>query len=112
LAIDRTWIPGDVIKVRFDLNVRMIPAFDGSDRVALLRGPVVLAQDSRLGEVDGPVALDDATLLAISATTPPALMLETYRLPGGMVLCDYASAGNAFSEDNQLCVWMKNQSGQ
>ena len=28
-------------------------------------------------------------------------------LSDGTMLCDYASAGNRFSEDNTLCVWLR-----
>ena len=36
---------------------------------------------------------------------------QAYLLPDGTTLCDYASAGNEFTEHSQLCVWMKNVPG-
>lgn len=106
LAIDRVWSPGDVVQLRFDLSVKVIPAPDGCGRVALTRGPVVLAQDSRLGIVDSP--LDARALASTVAIPPPPGVFQAFQLPDGTKLCDYASAGNEFSERNQLCVWMKN----
>jgi DUF1680 family protein len=107
LDIQRTWRPGDTVKMKFDLSVRVIPAPDGSDRIALMRGPVVLAQDSRLGKVDVPLALNPKDTVAVKTIAPAADMLETYQQTNGARLCDYASAGNQFRPDNQLCVWMR-----
>lgn len=106
LSIDRTWNPGDTIRIEFDLSVRIIPAADGSERVAIMRGPVVLAQDSRLGKVDVPLLINEQNTVALKAVKPSAHMLETYQLNDGTFLCDYSSAGNEFCDDNKLCVWM------
>lgn len=108
LPIERIWSPNDTITIRFDMKVRAVQAFDGGARVALLRGPVVLAQDSRLGEVDTPISTRDCHKATALPNSLPEIF-EAYRLPDGTVLCDYASAGNEFCESNQLCVWMKKQ---
>ena len=107
LVIERRWSPGDLVQLQFDMSVRAIPAPDGGDHVALMRGPVVLAQDSRLGTVDAPLSVDALALSSAVAAVPPPSILDAYRFADGMTLCDCASAGNEFSEGNRLCVWMK-----
>lgn len=108
LTIDRFWGQADHIEMEFDLTVRILAAPDGGDRVALMRGPIVLAQDSRLGIVDSPVFLKAGDDVVITATVPAPAFFETYQLPDGRQLCDYSSAGNEFREENRLCVWFKN----
>lgn len=108
LTIDRIWKSGDSININFDMSVRVIPPFDGGDRVALMRGPIVLAQDSRLGKVDSPLLLNTNNTVTVSEVTPPKNIFQAHRLADGTSVCDYASAGNEFSRDNHLCVWMNN----
>jgi len=83
LEIERDWTPEDQVVLTFDFSLREIPAPDGSPFVAVKRGPLVLAADSR-GEV------------------PEAFVHETWR---GIPLCDYASAGNLMCAGNTLTVW-------
>lgn len=64
--------------------------------------PIVLAQDSRLDEVDVPIAPGEGKVVE----APEGIRLA-YRLPDGTMLCDYASAGNLFRPENTLCVWMQ-----
>jgi DUF1680 family protein len=105
LDIDRDWNSGDVIKIKFDLRVQVNEAPDGGGRIALTYGPIVLAQDSRLGTVDAPISTDnlDACVLEKNSRKDISML---FRLKDGTELCDYASAGNEFSKRNQLCVWM------
>lgn len=104
LVIERDWMPDDIIKLQFDLRARFILAPDGGDRVAVMRGPLVLAQDSRLGAVDVPITLSHGENKIIES---PAGIYLTCLLADGTVLCDYASAGNQFDEKNYFCVWMR-----
>ncbi|OQA85407.1 MAG: Non-reducing end beta-L-arabinofuranosidase [Lentisphaerae bacterium ADurb.Bin242] len=104
LTLERTWKNGDRIDIAFDFSLRVLPAPDGCGRVALMRGPILLAQDSRLGEVDRAIRPGDSVI--VETTSVPDIR-RIYRLADGSLLCDYASAGNRFSEDNTLCVWMK-----
>lgn len=110
LRIDRAWNPGDEIALEFPMPIRVIADCSGGNRIALQRGPIVLAQDSRLGPVDCPVGLA-AGRVSVSAReiVPPDGIYQAYKLPDGTAVCDYASAGNEFSNTNQLCVWMKPQ---
>ena len=104
--LDREWDPSLRIELEFDLSTRVVEAPDGRGRVAFVRGPVVLAQDSRLGGVDVPV--DPAAASGVELLdAPPEEFHHLYRLADGTVLADYACAGNRFCEENPLCVWMK-----
>jgi DUF1680 family protein len=106
LSIERIWSPGDEIKIEFDMHIQINEAPDGCGRIALTRGPIVLAQDSRLGKVDAPVSVANLDA-AVIEKNPCENIFMSCRLADGMALCDYASAGNEFSENNKLCVWMK-----
>jgi DUF1680 family protein len=105
LEIDREWNTGDVIQLKLDLCVIAHEALDGCGRVALTYGPVVLAQDSRLGKVDRPVSTDKLEASLVEKSSRKAIFMQL-RLADGTELCDYASAGNEFCKTNQLCVWM------
>ncbi|MBQ9501847.1 MAG: glycoside hydrolase family 127 protein [Lentisphaeria bacterium] len=73
----------DEVVLDFDFSLAEIPSPDGRGFVAVRRGPLVLAEDSR-GEVPG------------------AAVRETWR---GRKLCEYACAGNLMRQDNTLTVW-------
>src|SRR5688572_9051442 len=48
--IERTWRAGDEVRLELDLRARVVRASGAGDRhVAVVRGPVVLARDTRLG---------------------------------------------------------------
>lgn len=106
LKLERVWTPNSEIDMEFDLSLQVHHAPDGSDLVALQRGPIVLAQDSRLGTV-GRALPPDLNKLAVQPKNPPPEFARTYRLPDDTLLCDYASAGNRFSPENTLRVWMQ-----
>jgi DUF1680 family protein len=105
LNLHRHWQRGDVITIQFDLCIRIIPAFDGSDFIAVMRGPVVLSQDSRLGVINKPFTVSECASGEVVSNQNN--MFETLRFADGTTLCDYASAGNDFQDNNYLCVWMK-----
>jgi DUF1680 family protein len=83
LVLSKEWEPDDKVLLEFDFTLKEIPAPDGSPFVAVKRGPLVLAADSR-------------------GTVPGALVNTVWR---GIPLCDYATAGNEFNEANTLQVW-------
>lgn len=87
LVISRQWTPEDEVVMEFDFTLREIPAPDGSPFVALKRGPLLLAADSR-------------------KAVPGALVSTEWN---GIPLCDYATAGNLFEKSNPLCVWFKKE---
>ncbi|MBO7090492.1 MAG: glycoside hydrolase family 127 protein, partial [Victivallales bacterium] len=100
--INRLWKDGDIIELNLDMSLAVIPAADGSKLTALRRGPVLLVRDSRLGNIDKPYGNPKtATLL------PPVEGIKrAYQLDDGSKVCDYASAGNQFSDENLLRVFV------
>jgi DUF1680 family protein len=98
----------------------MIPTFDREDpiahkHVALRRGPVMLAQENRLGySVDEPVDIaigEDGYVVAEKCEKEIAyksiLKLDIPLKDGTrMTVTDYASAGKTFNEESKMAVWM------
>lgn len=102
--IDRLWRTGDRVELEFDLRFRAVPAPDGGALLAAMRGPVLFARDSRLGELDTPVSPEEIENAQEIPAEPEFVRL--CRLPDGSKLCDYASAGNRFTPENTLRVWL------
>lgn len=102
--IDRLWRTGDRVELEFDLRFRAVPAPDGGALLAAMRGPVLFARDSRLGELDTPVSPEEIENAQEIPAEPEFARL--CRLPDGNKLCDYASAGNRFTPENTLRVWL------
>jgi len=82
--------------------------------IALRRGPVILAQDNRLGySVDTPVDIAvndgyaDVTLTENKATYPNMVEAEVLLTDGSkLLLTDYASAGKTFDERSKMAAWI------
>lgn len=54
LEIERTWSPGDTVRVRIPLHIRIVPDGDTTtESVAFVRGPQVLATDSAIDASGG-----------------------------------------------------------
>ncbi len=87
LELGGGWKPGDRIALKFDFSLREIPAPGDPGRVAVMRGPLVLAADSR-------------------TEVPGAMVSVRWR---SLTLCDYASAGGLFTPENTLTVWHDRQ---
>ena len=85
------------------MEIVKVLAVDNSSRFALVRGPILLAQDSRLGKVNEPVNLLEET----PSWSSEEGFCDVYTYSNNIKLCDYASAGNLFDENNTLCVWLK-----
>ncbi len=102
--IDRLWRTGDRVELEFDLRFRAVPAPDGGALLAAMRGPVLFARDSRLGELDTLVSPEEIENAQEIPAEPEFARL--CRLPDGSKLCDYASAGNRFTPENTLRVWL------
>ena len=100
LELKRQWRNTDRIMITFDLTAEMVSSPDLS-HTGYLAGPIVLAQDSRLGTVGRPMPDE----LPVSGREPG--FLRTLRFSDGSGLCDYASAGNRFSPDHLLQLWLK-----
>lgn len=142
-ALQRTWQEGDELVLTLDMRTRalrptpyghdilmnktvwsrnyMVATYDREDplakrHIALLRGPLVLAQENRLGySVDTPisVAVDADGTVAVqrpaqdTAPYPHLLELSVPLTDGGrMTVTDYASAGKLWNEKSKMAVWM------
>lgn len=119
LKLEREWKSGDRILVRLDLRGRV--EREGNS-VAIVRGPVVLARDSRFndGFVDEAVALVssdgfveltpqencDFAWMAFSVPMRVGTLLEHNRSPRAVHLCDFASAGNTWDKSQRYKVWL------
>ena len=140
IEIDREWTSGDKIEIELDMRVEairpipygsqvlmneviwecdhMIPTFDREDpiaskHIALRRGPIMLAQDSRLGySVDDPISpvVKDDYMKALESTRdipyPCIVKIDIPTADGYVTLTDYASAGKLWSDDDKIAVWI------
>lgn len=99
----REWQPGDQVEIELDMSLRYWAGQEGvAGKVALYRGPLLLAYDQRLNPfdpyevptVDGR-ALKPRSLSTADLPYPqPLLLLEVDTVEGQpLVLCDFASAG-------------------
>lgn len=119
--ITRTWNKGDRIELKLDLRARLV-AMAGHQ--AIIRGPIVLARDARfkdgfiyesavVRDQDGYVDLkpSDAKPPEVWMSFTAPLVLGTdlegeFKNPKQVSFCDFASAGNTWSEDSRYLVWI------
>jgi hypothetical protein len=143
IRVSRAWKDGD--RIELSLNMRteaiypipygeqilmnkviwghnyMISTYDREDpiahrHIALRRGPVMLAQENRLGySVDEPVSIlvnADKTVDVVLPDTdiapyPHMVEAQVPLVDGGyMTVTDYASAGKLWTEESKMAVWM------
>ncbi|WP_394353111.1 hypothetical protein [Mucilaginibacter humi] len=123
-AIHRLWKTGDVVKLELDMRGRLAYVGAAPQYIAIMRGPVVLARDLRLG---GPAV--DASITPVTGkdsfiNPEPAgvdkngiwmkynalFKVESYKEGGNkpiaVTLCDYASAGNTIDQNSWFRVWL------
>lgn len=143
VCVNRVWNSGDSIELELDMRTEclrpipyghqvlmnhvvwgenyIIPTYDEEDpmakkHLAFRRGPIVLAQENRLGYcVDEPVDIlvgDDGYVEATFPEEPVApyeTILEV-QLPltdgSRMHVTDYASAGKLWTEESKMAAWM------
>ena len=116
-VLNRTWNDGDVIELTLDLRARVIsaPAGNGDEitaaHIAILRGPIVLARDARLGEpLLHAIHLSEGTveLTATNTATFPVHVEFSLTDDEGTVihLIDYASTGKTCDESSLTTVWL------
>ena len=143
VSIDRLWQNGDIVEIYLDMRTEavypisygsdilmnkviwghnyMIPTFDKEDvlaknHIALRRGPLMLAQENRLGySVDEPVEIDvnrhgyvDVVIPEKGTAPYPNIIEAKVPLADGsfMTVTDYASAGKLWTEESKMAVWI------
>jgi DUF1680 family protein len=119
--ITREWKKGDIIEMQLDMRGRLLRQ---DNHVAIVRGPIVLARDSRFG--DG--AVDEAAViqdedgyvdLKISPEKPAEVWMAftvplklgtgtkaTMDPPVRVHFCDFCSAGNIWERSARYRVWL------
>ncbi len=120
--IKRGWNKDDQVVLNLDMTGRMI-TLNGYQ--ALLRGPVLLARDSRFGDgfVDETAVVQSKANMVellpsaekpdhvwMSFTAPLVLGTDLEgdsRNPRQIHFCDFASAGNTWSPDSRYRVWIR-----
>jgi len=123
-AIARKWKVGDRVRLEPDMRARLITLGSLPENKAIVRGPVVLSRDARLGgpsieSILKPVADKEGyvQLEPVEQTEPDIWMVfsapfipESYKEGGSepirVTLCDYASAGNTHEEHPHFRVWL------
>jgi hypothetical protein len=119
--ITRVWNKADRVILEMDLTGKLM-TLNGYQ--AILRGPVVLARDTRFGDgfiyesaivqgINGKVnlvpSLKKPVNVWISFTAPLVLGTDLegdFRNPVQVNFCDFASAGNTWGEDSRYRVWI------
>lgn len=122
--ISREWSSGDEIRLSLDMRGRVVRMGLLPTYVAIVRGPIVLARDARLGlpPVDAtirpitdkegyldlkPVGVyQNGMRMVFKASFMPESHLETGGSPVEVTLCDYASAGNTIDARSWFRVWL------
>ena len=143
VCLNRTWTSGDVIELTLDMRTEcikpipyghqvlmnqvvwganyIIPTYDEEDPIAknhraLRRGPIVLAQENRLGySVDEPIDIlvredgyVDVTFPEVEIAPYENILEVEVPLVGGSKIhvTDYASAGKLWTEESKMAAWM------
>jgi len=102
--IRRRWRAGDRVEITFDMRAK-VSHLNG--QAAISRGPVVLSLDNRLTPAStGKVSLDQSPVLKPDPAAAEKIGAWMAFDLGPLTLCDYASAGNAFSEQNMFRTWL------
>ncbi len=119
LAINRKWNAGDVVKIKFDMPARLVKK---NDCDAIVRGPIVLARDSRFngGDIDEVVNIPNKNgIVDVKPSAAPEWAWLSFKIPvilgvdyidyGKPVevdFCDFASAGNSWKHGERYRVWL------
>jgi len=122
--ISRVWKSGDQVNLTVDMRGRIVHMGDLPENIAIVRGPIVLARDARLGspnvdetiqpvlDKDGFVSLEPAGTNqdGIWMKYKSSFIVESHQESGSkpveITFCDYASAGNTLDEHSWFRVWL------
>lgn len=119
-TVAKTWMPGDVIRLYFDMPARLVCL---NHMAAVQRGPVVFARDSRFNDGDVDVVLTIPQKNGVVELQPvenaPKEMWMAYGLSVScgtyadtpadyqvIHLCDFASACNTWDESVRYRTWL------
>ena len=118
VKLEREWENGDIVEIDLDVRVRTYRCEgvngSGEKHVALIKGPVVLARDARLGEkIDEVVQIAEDKDGFVDVKPSFTAKFETnleYKVPlangSYFTVIDYASAGKTWSLDSLMTAWM------
>jgi DUF1680 family protein len=117
MRLRRRWQAGDVVRLELDMRARVVSAPGDARYVAVIRGPLVLARDERLapGTVEQPVALRAGEIIDVQpvAGSRPATVAQVFSVgDSGLLMCDFASAGNTWTDASRYRVWMPRLEGE
>jgi len=118
--LSRQWKSGDKVRLKLDFSVQLAKDPAGSGYVAITRGPVVFALDQRLNK---PMDKDSKRVVLANPSGEVKANEVKRGLPAGIQMaldvpfevdgkrklvrfCDYASAGQTWSAESELRVWM------
>jgi DUF1680 family protein len=123
-SIRREWSGSETVEITFDMRARVTDAPSGLNDAAIMRGPVVLAFDTRLEPfrfgVETPPMYrykfqrnEGYTEVELMENAEHPDIWMTFRVPvtdeAGdlhfLKMCDYPSAGNTWQEGNLFRVW-------
>lgn len=125
VSIEREWSNNDKVELAMDLRGRVIKAPSGVNDAAIMRGPIVLAFDTRLvpnrtGVSEPPMYrykfLDNNGFIElgkVNSENPDIWMRFKVPLKDEvesihyLEMCDYTSAGNTWEEGNLFRVWIQ-----
>ena len=121
-TISRAWQPTDTIALTLDMRGRIRQIGTQPHYVAVLRGPLLLARDSRMAgnaDLDETIApvLDKTGFLPLEpadSSQPTIWMSFTAPFviganpqPVQLPFCDYRSAGNTYDDTSRFKVWFQ-----
>lgn len=124
LRINRNWKNNDQISIEFDMRGKIHRMGELPEYVAITRGPIVLTRDERLGvpaleailtpvlnkngfiDLTPEEAPDSDIWMIFSTGFIPESYAENGAEPVTVRFCDYASAGNTFSNYPFFKVWL------
>lgn len=114
-VISRKWQQGDVIRLAFDMNVRIVKGMENpedelsSQHIAVMYGPLALARDKRIGRTgtDEKIKESDIRLEKLESTLNAMLVCRVSSGGNEFEMIDYASSGKTWRRDSEIEVWIK-----
>ena len=122
--VSRIWKSGDAISLTADMRGRIVRIGERPENIAIVRGPIVLCRDARLGtphvdetllpvlDKEGTIKLEPVAVNqdGIWMKYKGSFILESHQEGGGkpqdITFCDFASAGNTLDEQSWFRVWL------